>query len=115
MLACSLIFNHHSDELIEVETAIMVSIAGLNYIHALFICQIFSYLLHNQPQLLIRYQPIAVSVKHFEGLDHLFLRVCILHSSVHEVQKLAEFDRSTSVVVYLLDHLIKLCVCVDLT
>ena len=61
--------NHHANELIVVEKAIVVLVTRLDYLSDLAFGQILANLLHDHLQLLLADQPVAVPIEDLEGLD----------------------------------------------
>ena len=97
-----LLGGHQPLELLEVNPAVAVEVGLLDHRAHLLIGERLAQVVHGQPQLLLRDEPVAVPVK-----DPKSVRDVLLHPRIppqHHLDELVEVDSAVGVLVDVADH-----------
>merc|ERR1719345_159452 len=99
--------HHHLHELFVIDLTIAIDICLPDHLINLLIGEFFSEIGHDVTQLCGTDEAIAVTVKHLEGLNQFFLRVCVFHLACHQGKKLWEINGSVTISIDFVDHILE--------
>merc|ERR1712061_468322 len=71
--------HHHLHKLLVVDLAIAVDVRFPNHLINLLVGELLTQVCHDMAQLRGTDKAIAIAIENLEGLDELFLSVCVLH------------------------------------
>ena len=106
-LVSTKILLHHGDKLLIVYLSVPVDVSFPEHLVNLHIGELLPEIGHDVAQLSRRDEAISVLVEDPESLPDLLLAVRVLHLPRHHSEELVEVDGS--VCVYLVDHVLELC------
>ena len=89
--------SHQPRKLLEIYFSISVQISFRNHGSDLGFCHWFAEIAHGQPQLLLTYQTITVSVENFEGVCHIIIKAVSPFN--HHINELGEVNGAIRICV----------------